>query len=59
MSIFGDPLNKLWKDCIFNFCGVSNFHRKMFGIVVTSTPKQREDWLEEVKETVNNIIIDK
>ena len=59
MSIFGDPLNKLWKECIFNFCGVSNFHRKMFGIVVTSTPKQREDWLEEVKETVNNIIIDK
>ena len=51
---FGDPLETLWKNCVFDLCGVKNFHRRMFGVVVTSTPEQRQDWLEEVRKTVSS-----
>jgi NAD(P)H dehydrogenase (quinone) len=49
-AVFGDPLERLWKDCIVSFCGVPIFHRKMFCVVVTSTEEQREAWLKEVHE---------
>ena len=50
VQLFGDPLERLWKDCIFSFCGVSEFHRRMFSVVVTSTEEEREGWLREVGE---------
>lgn len=53
MKVFGDPLESLWKSCIFEFCGVKNFYRKMFGVIVTSKLEERQAWLEEVRETVN------
>jgi putative NADPH-quinone reductase len=53
MQIFGDPLEILWKNCIFEFCGVKNFYRKMFGVIVTSKLEERQDWLKEVREIVN------
>ena len=53
ISVFGDPLDRLWRDCIFHFCGVRNFYRRMFEVVVTSTLEQRKDWLDEVREAVN------
>jgi len=46
---FGDPLERLWKDCIFGFCGVSSFRRHMFGVIVTSTEEERKAWLAEVR----------
>jgi NAD(P)H dehydrogenase (quinone) len=49
---FGDPLETIWKNCIFDLCGVKVFHRRMFGVVVTSTLEQRRAWLGEVKEVV-------
>lgn len=49
---FLDPLETIWKNCIFNLCGVRDFHRKMFNIIVTSTKEQRENWLGEVREVV-------
>lgn len=52
LKVFGDPLETLWKNCIFGLCGVNVFYRKMFRVVVTSTPEERNAWLEEVKETV-------
>lgn len=53
--IFGDPLETIWKNCIFGLCGVTNFQRKMYGVVVTSTPEQREAWLDDVKTTVDRL----
>ena len=47
--IFLDPLETIWKNCIFDLCGVKKFHRKIFRIVVTSTPEQRQEWLREVE----------
>ncbi len=55
IKVFLDPLETIWKNCIFGLCGVYEFHRRMFNIVVTSTRKQREHWLEEVKESVSSI----
>lgn len=51
--VFGDPLETIWKNCIFGLCGVHDVYRKMFGIIVTSTEKQRSEWLEEVRNTVD------
>jgi NAD(P)H dehydrogenase (quinone) len=48
-AVFGDPLDAIWRHCIFNLCGVANFHRRMFSVVVTSTIKQRLGWIEEAK----------
>jgi NAD(P)H dehydrogenase (quinone) len=49
-SAFGDPLERIWRDCIFHFCGVRNFHRRMFNVVVTSTPAQRLVWINEAQQ---------
>lgn len=52
-EVFGDPLDTIWKNCIFGLCGVKNVHRRTFSVIVTSTPQRREAWLAEVRETVN------
>lgn len=46
-TVFGDPLETIWKNCIFELCGVHNFYRKNFGVVITSTLEQRINWLNE------------
>jgi NAD(P)H dehydrogenase (quinone) len=48
-AAFGDPLELIWRRCIFDLCGVTNFHRRMFSVVVTSTMEQRLGWIEESK----------
>jgi putative NADPH-quinone reductase len=50
---FGDPLETLWKKCVFDLCGVKNVQRRTFSVVVTSTPEQRTQWLAEVREIVS------
>jgi len=52
LELFGDPLENLWKACVFNFCGVDDFHRRNFESIILSTPEQRKQWLEEVRELV-------
>jgi NAD(P)H dehydrogenase (quinone) len=52
MEVFGDPLERLWRDCIFDLCGVKTFYRKMYRVVVTSTPEQRQAWLDDVARVV-------
>lgn len=51
-EVFGDPLENLWKKCIFDLCGVRTVHRRTFTVIVTSTPQQRLAWLREVSTTV-------
>ena len=51
-TIFGDPLETLWKKCVLDLCGVKNVQRRTFSVVVTSTPEQRAQWLAEVRATV-------
>jgi putative NADPH-quinone reductase len=51
-EIFGDPLQTLWKKCVFDLCGVKNVRRRTFSVVITSTPAQRAAWLQEVRAIV-------
>jgi len=51
-QVFGDPLESLWKSCVFGLCGIQLFERKMFRVIVTSTEEQRFQWIQEVRETV-------
>ncbi len=52
-TVFGDPLQRIWKDCIFDFCGVTVFDRLMFRVIAESTNCERISWLNEVREKVN------
>jgi len=52
-NVFGDPLETIWKNCIFDLCGVPKFHRRMFNIIVTSSVAQRRRWLNEVKKDID------
>ena len=52
-DVFGDPLETIWKNCIFGLCGIKEFYRKVFSIIVVSSEDQRRDWLEEVMKTVD------
>lgn len=52
-EVFGDPLERLWKDCIFDFCGVKVFDRIMFRVVADSSENDRKEWLLKVSEMVN------
>ncbi|MBS3909635.1 MAG: NAD(P)H-dependent oxidoreductase [Actinobacteria bacterium] len=54
LEAFGDPLETLWKNCIFSLCGVNEFYRKMYAVVVTSTPEERQAWLEDVRVTIDH-----
>jgi len=55
-KIFGDPLERLWKKCVFELCGVTNFYRRMFNIIVISSQKDRENWLAESREIIKRIL---
>jgi putative NADPH-quinone reductase len=47
---FGDPLETLWKRCVFGLCGVKKVERRTFSVVITSTPDQRKHWLAEARK---------
>lgn len=53
-EVFGDPLNRLWKDCIFDFCGVKVFERIMFRVVADSSEAERKKWLQQAGNMVNH-----
>ncbi len=51
-EVFGDPLERFWKDCVFRFCGISKVQRKTFSVIVTSSLEQRIAWLAEVRSII-------
>ena len=53
-KVFGDPLEALWKRCVFGLCGVNSVIRRMYAPVSTSTAQQRATWLSEVTALVEN-----
>ncbi len=54
-AAFGDPLESIWKRCIFDLCGVKRVERRMFEVVVTSTLEQRQAWLAEVERLCTDL----
>lgn len=49
-TVFGDPLERIWKDCIFKFCGITVFDRLVFRVIADSTSEERRKWLDEAGE---------
>lgn len=52
-EVFGDPLERIWKDCVFAFCGVHTFERLTFGVVADSDEATRQHWLQQAAEMVD------
>ena len=52
IGVFGDPLDNLWRNCIFGLCGVIDTKRLLFTTVVTSTLEERKDWLRQSSELI-------
>jgi NAD(P)H dehydrogenase (quinone) len=52
-NVFGDPLETIWRNCIFGLCGVTNFNRRIFNVVVTSSETRRRTWLNDVKKDID------
>ncbi len=50
---FGDPLDAIWRRCIFGLCGVTDVRRRTYGVVVTSTAAQRAGWIADAFELVS------
>jgi putative NADPH-quinone reductase len=44
---FGDPLDRMWRDCILSYCGVRHVMRSLFGVIATSSGDERRRWLAE------------
>jgi len=49
---FGDPLDSIWRRCVFDLCGVTDVRRRTWSVVVTSTAEQRRQWLAEAASLV-------
>lgn len=55
-NFFGDPLENIWKQCVFKFCGIENYYRKMFRVIADSDTQQRKSWLQEVEDIVKKVV---
>ena len=55
-ALFGDPLEALWKRCVFGLCGVDAVTRRMVGPVSGSTAEQRSGWIKEVVQSIRDAI---
>jgi NAD(P)H dehydrogenase (quinone) len=51
---FGDPLERIWRDCLLRYCGVQRTIRRVFRIIATSSVEHREGWLREVRQTIDD-----
>jgi NAD(P)H dehydrogenase (quinone) len=51
-NIFFDPLETIWKNCIFYLCGIKVFDRRMYRIIVTSNEEQRREWLLDAEQVL-------
>lgn len=54
-AVFGDPLQRIWKDCVFGLCAEAEFHRRYFTVICLSTEEQRQTWLGEVRQMMRDI----
>lgn len=52
LNFYKDPIEHFWKVVVFGLLGSRSFERRNFEPIILSTPEQRQDWLEEVRETV-------
>ena len=55
-DVFGDPLERMWRDCILSYCGVRHVTRSLFGVIATSSDDERRRWLAEAASLANEAV---
>jgi NAD(P)H dehydrogenase (quinone) len=56
LKVFKDPLETLWRNCVFNLCGIKKIKRKMFSVIIASTAEKRKKWLNTVEKMLDHQI---
>jgi len=54
-QVFGDPLETIWRNCIFGFCGITKVIRRNFSVIIGSTNEQRAGWIAETATIVRQV----
>lgn len=54
-SAFGDPLDNLWRRCVFGLCGIDRVERSMYGPMAGSSVEQRKAWLAEATSLIERM----
>ncbi|MBM6977970.1 NAD(P)H-dependent oxidoreductase [Intestinimonas butyriciproducens] len=52
-AAYGDPLQRIWQNCVFGLLALPAFDRCLFRPVSGSTPETRTGWLGEVASMVS------
>src|SRR5262245_14026995 len=55
-AAFGDPLERIWCDCVLRYCGVRTVERRVFRVVATSTDAERRAWLSAARAAVRAML---
>ncbi len=48
--VFGDPLQRIWADCLLAYCGIPQVDRRVFRVIAASREDERSTWLAEAEE---------
>lgn len=54
-AVFGDPLERIWRDCLLRYTGFDVIHREVFRIVATSTYDERQQWLHKASHFARSL----
>ena len=55
-NYFHDPLENIWKQCVFAFCGIEKYYRRMFRIIADSNMEERKEWLAEAESIAEKAV---
>lgn len=56
MEAFGDPLDRIWRDCLLRYCGFEAVQRRVFRVLATSSPAERAGWIEEATSAARSLV---
>ena len=52
---FGDPLERIWRDCLLGYCGFDRIDRRVFRIIATSREEERHGWIAEAADAARTL----
>jgi NAD(P)H dehydrogenase (quinone) len=55
-SLLGDPLQTHWVRVVFGLCGITAVLRKNFTPLITSSPDQRAQWLDDTAHLTHQLL---
>jgi len=53
---FGDPLDRIWRDCILGYCSAAQITRHTFAPLVPSTDATRAAWLAQASALAQSVL---